>query len=56
MIAGARRAADRLGLQNARFEAGFADQLPFQDSTFDAAISRFGVMFFPLRLTAFAKC
>ncbi len=47
MIAGARRAAGRLGLKNAKFEVGSADQLPFPDSTFDAAISRFGVMFFP---------
>jgi SAM-dependent methyltransferase len=47
MIAGARRAADRLGLKNAKFEVGSADQLPFPDATFDAAISRFGVMFFP---------
>lgn len=47
MIAGARRAAERLGLKNAKFEVGFGDQLPFPDSTFNAAISRFGVMFFP---------
>jgi SAM-dependent methyltransferase len=47
MIAGARRAADRLGLKNAKFEVGSADQLPFPTSMFDAAISRFGVMFFP---------
>jgi ubiquinone/menaquinone biosynthesis C-methylase UbiE len=47
MIAGARRAADHLGLTNATFEVASADQLPFPDSTFDAVISRFGVMFFP---------
>ncbi len=47
MIAGARRAAGRLGLKNATFEVASADQLPFPDSTFDAVISRFGVMFFP---------
>src|SRR5579864_4396922 len=47
MIAGARRAVDRLGSKNVKFEVGFADQLPFPDSTFDAVISRFGVMFFP---------
>jgi ubiquinone/menaquinone biosynthesis C-methylase UbiE len=47
MIAGARRAADRLGLNNATFEVASADQLPFPDSTFDAVISRFGIMFFP---------
>jgi SAM-dependent methyltransferase len=47
MIAGARRAADRLGLKNAKFEVAFADQLPFPNETFDAVVSRFGVMFFP---------
>jgi SAM-dependent methyltransferase len=47
MIAGARRAADRLGLKNAKFEVASADELPFSGSTFDVAISRFGVMFFP---------
>ena len=47
MIAGAHRAADRLGLKNAKFEVAFADRLPFPAATFDAAISRFGVMFFP---------
>jgi len=47
MVAGARRAADRLGLKNAKFEVAFADQLPFPNATFDAVISRFGVMFFP---------
>jgi ubiquinone/menaquinone biosynthesis C-methylase UbiE len=47
MIAGARRAAERLGLTNATFEVASADQLPFPDATFDAVISRFGVMFFP---------
>jgi ubiquinone/menaquinone biosynthesis C-methylase UbiE len=47
MIAGARRAAERLALTNAKFEVTSADSLPFPDSTFDAAISRFGIMFFP---------
>jgi ubiquinone/menaquinone biosynthesis C-methylase UbiE len=47
MIAGARRTADRLGLNNATFEVASADELPFPDATFDAVISRFGVMFFP---------
>jgi ubiquinone/menaquinone biosynthesis C-methylase UbiE len=47
MVAAARRAADRLGLTNAQFEVAFADQLPFPADTFDAVISRFGVMFFP---------
>jgi len=47
MIAGARRAADRLGLTNTTFEVASADQLPFPGATFDAVVSRFGVMFFP---------
>jgi ubiquinone/menaquinone biosynthesis C-methylase UbiE len=47
MVAAARREADRRGLANAQFDVGFADHLPFPAHTFDAAISRFGVMFFP---------
>jgi len=47
MVAAARRAAERLGFGNARFDVAFADQLTFPDDTFDAVVSRFGVMFFP---------
>jgi len=47
MVAAARRAASRLELTNVQFEVAFADQLPFAANTFDAVISRFGVMFFP---------
>ncbi len=47
MVAAARRAADHLGLRNAQFDVAFADHLPFPADTFDAVISRFGVMFFP---------
>jgi len=47
MVAGARRAAARLGLRNTQFDVAGADQLPFPDDTFDSVISRFGVMFFP---------
>ncbi len=47
MIAAARTEAQRLRLQNAKFEVAFADDLPFAANTFDAVISRFGVMFFP---------
>ena len=46
MVAAARRAAGRLCLKNAQFEVGFAEKLPFSSATFDAAVSRFGVMFF----------
>jgi ubiquinone/menaquinone biosynthesis C-methylase UbiE len=47
MVAAARTEAQRLGLQNAKFDVAFADDLPFAVDTFDAVISRFGVMFFP---------
>jgi SAM-dependent methyltransferase len=52
MVAAARRAADRLGLKNAQFDVAFADHLPFPADTFDAVISRFGVMFFPSPIDA----
>src|SRR3981189_3602561 len=32
---------------NATFEVAFADDLPIPANTFDAVVSRFGVMFFP---------
>jgi len=47
MIAAARRATGRLGLRNTQFDVASADQLPFPADTFDAVISRFGVMFVP---------
>jgi len=47
MVAAARRAADRLELRNVQFDVAFAERLPFPADTFDAVISRFGVMFFP---------
>lgn len=52
MVEAAQREATRRKLQNARFEVVFSggqgtDSLPFPDNTFDAAVSRFGVMFFP---------
>ena len=47
MVAAARRAAERLAIKNAEFEVASADALPFAADTFDAVISRFGVMFFP---------
>jgi SAM-dependent methyltransferase len=47
MVAAARRASDHLELRNTQFDVAFADQLPFPADTFDAVISRFGVMFFP---------
>ena len=47
MVAASRRAADRLGLKNAQFDVASAAHLPFPADTFDAVVSRFGVMFFP---------
>jgi len=47
MVAAARRAADSVGARNAQFEIACADHLQFPADTFDAVISRFGVMFFP---------
>lgn len=52
MVEAARREAGRRKLQNARFEVVFSggegtDSLPFAANTFDAAVSRFGIMFFP---------
>jgi ubiquinone/menaquinone biosynthesis C-methylase UbiE len=47
MVESARRAANRLPIKNAEFEVAFADQLPFPAGTFDAAVCRFGAMFFP---------
>ena len=56
MVAAARRATERFGLKNAQFDVAFADHLPFPADAFDAVISRFGVMFFPLRSTRSARC
>jgi ubiquinone/menaquinone biosynthesis C-methylase UbiE len=47
MVEAARRATDHLGFRNAQFEVASADRLPFPADTFDAVVSRFGVMFFP---------
>ena len=47
MVAASRRAADRLGFKNVQFEVASAEHLPFSADTFDAVVSRFGVMFFP---------
>jgi len=47
MVEAAQREANHLGLRNARFDVGLADHLPFPADTFDAVVSRFGVMFFP---------
>jgi ubiquinone/menaquinone biosynthesis C-methylase UbiE len=46
MVEAARREAHRRRL-HASFEVAFADNLPFPANSFDAVVSRFGVMFFP---------
>jgi ubiquinone/menaquinone biosynthesis C-methylase UbiE len=47
MVEAARREAHRRKRHNASFEVGFAESLPFPGESFDAVVSRFGVMFFP---------
>jgi SAM-dependent methyltransferase len=47
MIDAATREAGRRGLDHASFRVASADELPFDDASFDAVVSRFGVMFFP---------
>ena len=47
MVEAARREANRRGLGNARFAVAQAEALPAQNGSFDAVVSRFGVMFFP---------
>ena len=47
MVAGAQRDAQRRGITNVQFRVCAADALPFPDNSFDVAVSRLGVMFFP---------
>lgn len=47
MVAAAGREARRRGVTNVEFRQCGADLLPFDDDSFDAAVSRLGVMFFP---------
>ncbi len=47
MVAACQRAAARRGFTNMKFHQCPADALPFEVDSFDAAICRFGVMFFP---------
>jgi ubiquinone/menaquinone biosynthesis C-methylase UbiE len=47
MVEAARREANRRRLGNASFVVAQAEALPAQTGSFDAAVSRFGVMFFP---------
>src|SRR5918912_4097141 len=47
MVNAAEREARQRGLTNIKFRQCAADALPFDSDTFDAAVSRLGVMFFP---------
>jgi ubiquinone/menaquinone biosynthesis C-methylase UbiE len=52
MVEAARRAPDHLEFGNAQFDVASADRLPHHAATFDAVVSRFGVMFFPSPVNA----
>src|SRR5262249_4803614 len=47
MVATAEQEAKRRGLTNMSFRQCLAGSLPFVDDSFDVAVSRLGVMFFP---------
>jgi ubiquinone/menaquinone biosynthesis C-methylase UbiE len=47
MVAAAESEAARRGLKNIQFQQCQADSLSFKNNSFDAAVSRLGVMFFP---------
>ena len=47
MVTAAQGEALHRGLKNISFEQCLADSLPFEDDSFDAAVCRMGVMFFP---------
>lgn len=46
MVEAARREAAQRNLKHVGFEVTYTESLPFPANTFDAAVSRFGVMFF----------
>jgi ubiquinone/menaquinone biosynthesis C-methylase UbiE len=52
MVAAAEAEAQRRGLTNMTFRQCIADSLPFSNDTFDAVVSRLGIMFFPDPLAA----
>src|SRR5690349_12617181 len=52
MVATAEAEAQRRGITNVRFRQCLADSLPFADDSFDVAVSRLGVMFFPDTIVA----
>jgi ubiquinone/menaquinone biosynthesis C-methylase UbiE len=52
MVEAARREADRRKLRNVSFAVAPADALPSENDSFDAVVSRFGIMFFPAPVLA----
>lgn len=52
MVVAAQSEARRRGLTNVAFRQCAADSLPFENNSFDAVVSRLGVMFFPDLLAA----
>lgn len=55
MLAEARACAERESIVNVSFAQGDAQVYPFEEGAFDAAISRYGVMFFADPVTAFGN-
>lgn len=47
MVVAAQSEADKRGIKNVFFQQCMADALPYESDSFDAAVSRLGVMFFP---------
>ena len=47
MVEAARSEANRRGVKNVQFQACKADELPFENDSFDVVVSRLGAMFFP---------
>lgn len=52
MVAAAESGAQRCGLTNIAFRQCAADSLPLESKSFDAVVSRLGIMFFPNPLAA----
>lgn len=48
-------AAARIGAPNVAFRQADAQSLPFEDGSFDAVVTQFGVMFFPDRIGAYRE-
>ena len=55
MVETAKQEAARLGISNIEFRQCVAENLPFEDNSFDVAVSRLGAMFFPDALAAFRE-